>query len=224
MNSDPYDAEGQTVSTPEGGGCLPLFAIPPLSVLVISAFLILFWGRLPAVRSTEKIVETSTLAPLFTPEIHYWAPEIQKWAKTWKLNPNLIATIMQIESCGDPLARSSAGAAGLFQVMPFHFEALENPYHPETNATRGLAYLEKSLESFDGDIEMAFAGYNAGINGARQGEANWPAETIRYVRWGVGIYLDAQAGKKESATLNEWLAKGGASLCVQAAKRIGLAP
>ena len=38
------------------------------------------------------------------------------------LDPDIIATIIQIESCGNPAARSTAGAQGLFQVMPFHFE------------------------------------------------------------------------------------------------------
>ena len=34
------------------------------------------------------------------------------WAEQYSLDPDIIATIMQIESCGDPNAVSSAGAQG----------------------------------------------------------------------------------------------------------------
>ncbi|MBI1856315.1 MAG: transglycosylase SLT domain-containing protein [Chloroflexi bacterium] len=51
----------------------------------------------------------------------YWAAAISRWANASNLDPNLVAVVMQIESCGNPSARSSAGAMGLFQVMPFHF-------------------------------------------------------------------------------------------------------
>ncbi len=85
---------------------------------------------------------SSSLSPIFTPEIHYWAEFIVRWATAANLDPNLAAVVMQIESCGDPRATSRAGAMGLFQVMPFHFLAGENPYEPDTNALRGLGYLE----------------------------------------------------------------------------------
>jgi soluble lytic murein transglycosylase-like protein len=113
---------------------------------------------------------------------------------------------------------------GLFQVMPFHFTAGEDGYDPQTNARRGLAYLQRALEAQDGEIRLGLAGYNAGINGARRAENLWPAETARYVYWGVGIYSDARHGRDHSEYLDEWLASGGASLCAQAGQRLGLNP
>jgi soluble lytic murein transglycosylase-like protein len=64
---------------------------------------------------------------------------------------------MQIESCGDPRARSRAGAMGLFQVMPYHFAGGDDPYNPDTNAVRGLAYLKRSLDTANGDPRLALA-------------------------------------------------------------------
>lgn len=234
--------EGQAASPP-GGGCL-LLLLPPLIVVVLGY---LTFGQVSiaetaplktATTTPEKRIEqgkkeeekeekeeektqsSGELARLFTPEVLYWEKEILKWSEKYKLNPNLVATVMQIESCGDPRALSGAGAMGLFQVMPYHFEAGENGYQAETNAKRGLQYLRAAQEK-GGSVRMALAGYNGGITGAARGEASWPAETKRYVYWGMGIYKAAKAGETTSKRLEEWLASGGASLCRQAAKRQG---
>jgi soluble lytic murein transglycosylase-like protein len=130
--------------------------------------------------------------------------------------------VMQIESCGDPQARSSAGAMGLFQVMPFHFFVSDNPYDPDTNAKRGLDYLRRSLERASANARLAFAGYNGGISVISRGEWTWPSETQRYAYWGSGIYSDALNNANESLRLNEWLVAGGASLCRRAHQRLGL--
>jgi len=128
------------------------------------------------------------------------------------LDPNLVATVMQIESCGYSRAKSPAGAIGLFQVMPYHFKEGENPYQPDTNARRGLSYLRQSLES-GGNTRLALAGYNGGINGTKNPEEYWPDETLRYLYWGVRIYQDTKEGKEHSPRLEEWLNSGGDYLC-----------
>lgn len=162
------------------------------------------------------------IAPLFTPEVQFWAPQIVAWAAAAGVDPNMAATVMQIESCGDPNAVSIAGAQGLFQVMPFHFESGENMQDPDTNARRGLSYLALGMQQTNGDTGLSFAGYNGGHGTAAKGWGNWPAETQRYYNWSTGIYADAAAGRAYSDTLNQWLAAGGAGLCRQAAQRIGL--
>jgi len=156
------------------------------------------------------------ISDLFTPEIQYWEEEILDWSQEYELDPNLIATVMQIESCGYLRAKSAAGALGLFQVMPDHFKKKENPYDPNTNAFRGLSWLQRTVKSSD-SVSMALAGYNAGIARAKNPDLDWPAETQRYVSWGVEIYRDAQSGYDGSAALQQWLSKGGSSLCNRAA-------
>jgi len=175
---------------------------------------------------TEEGIEARTqskLTPLFTPEVMYWEENISAWAQEWGLDPNLVATVMQIESCGDPMALSRSGAMGLFQVMPYHFGEGEQPYTPNTNAKRGLEYLRKALNEYN-NLRLAFAGYNGGIGVAGKTEYYWEDETIRYTYWGTGIYNDAAQGKMSSPRLAEWLSYGGASLCAQASERLNLTP
>jgi soluble lytic murein transglycosylase-like protein len=164
------------------------------------------------------------LSSVFTPEVQYWAGRIQVWATAVGLEPNLVATVMQIESCGDPRARSRAGAMGLFQVMPYHFTASDDPFAPDTNALRGLDYLQRSLETAHGDPRLALAGYNGGIGVIGRSESGWAAETQRYAYWGSGIYAEASSEANKSLRLQEWLTTSGASLCRQAHDRLGINP
>jgi soluble lytic murein transglycosylase-like protein len=179
-------------------------------------------GEETAVSPSPSAAAAPAIAPFFTPEVQHWGAEIVAWAAEFDLDPNIVATIMQIESCGDYTAVSPAGARGLFQVMPYHFNAGEDPFHPETNARRGLAYYAARLEQTGGDVNQAFAGYNGGHRAAAARWESWPAETRAYFRWSSGIYGDAQAGRAASETLETWLAAGGRSLCTQAAASLGI--
>ncbi len=162
------------------------------------------------------------ISAVFSDEVKYWEADIVRWASEHSLDPDMVATIMQIESCGDPQALSVAGAQGLFQVMPFHFSAGENMLDPNTNARRGMNYFAERLVQTSGDVGKAFAGYNGGHVAAGSSWDNWASETQRYYVWATGIFEDAKAGLTESPTLQEWYAAGGVSLCQQAANRLSL--
>lgn len=172
----------------------------------------------------KKIIaaDTAGISPIFTDEVQHWGNNILVWANEWELDPNLVATVMQIESCGDPLAVSRSNAQGLFQVMPYHFDDDEYTLDPNTNASRGMGYLKLSLDSSGQNTYLALAGYNGGISNARNATTDWNAEMKRYVYWGDNIYQDAVSGKYSSDTLDEWLQSGGASLCGQASEHLGL--
>ncbi len=129
----------------------------------------------------------------------------------------LIATVMQIESCGAAQIASPAGALGLFQVMPFHFSGDEQPLDPEVNAARGLHYLARSLQLSGGDQAQALAGYNGGHGLIGRPRSTWPAETLRYVDWGMRILEDVRQSRLPSPGLQDWLDAGGAALCRRAA-------
>ncbi len=162
------------------------------------------------------------ISPVFTPEVQHWTSQILAWSAQFDLDPDIIATIMQIESCGNPGAVSVAGAQGLFQVMPFHFSNGESMQDPDTNARRGMNFYNEQLRYTGGDIYLSFAGYNGGYAASGGAYARWPAETQRYHKWAKGIYDDAKAGLTSSPTLQEWLAAGGAPGCQIAASRLGL--
>ena len=214
----------QTAAPENGSGCLSLYSLPIFAVFMITCLITALSLSTPATTSASPQTISSAISPIFTREIQHWGDDIARWATASSLDPNLIATVMQIESCGDPRAVSSAGAKGLFQVMPFHFEFGENPYNPETNALRGLNYLSNSLTTAHGNVRLALAGYNGGIGVIARGDWTWASETLRYVYYGTPIYEDARAGLTSSPKLIEWYQKFGVSLCKQASKRLGITP
>jgi len=232
--SEPTQSRESRQTDPPSG-CLSGFLIPPLVVICFGVFLAFFASSLktpdpePGLKTQTQAgmqeiaaAGSGSLAPLFTPQIQYWAVDIMRWASAHQVDANLVATVMQIESCGNPDARSSAGASGLFQVMPFHFLVYENAFDPDINALRGMDYLARSLQHSGGNARLALAGYNGGIGVIDRAEYTWAAETIRYAYWGSGIYSDAAQNASQSTRLNEWLAAGGASLCRKASEKLGL--
>jgi soluble lytic murein transglycosylase-like protein len=227
------------IASETGSGCLSFYVLPPLAALLIVVFVAIVALKSPlasaaaashnSAGATTPIWSTSngssvagSLSPIFTKEVQHWGNDIVRWASAAGVDPNLAATVMQIESCGDPRATSRSGATSLFQVMPFHFKFGENPYDPETNAVRGLTYLAHSLQAGGGDARLALAGYNGGLGVISRSEWLWPSETRRYVLYGAPIYEDARGGATSSASLTEWYQKYGASLCRQAAQRLGI--
>ncbi len=160
------------------------------------------------------------LAPFFAPTVQHWSEEVKIWSTQHQVDPQLLATVMQIESCGHPAVISNAGARGLFQVMPFHFEAGENMLDPATNANRGASFLNYCANAADGVVGLTLACYNGGPSVIGKTRDRWSRETQKYYRWGVGIYSDAIAGARRSDTLDQWLAAGGARLCASALEEL----
>ena len=209
-----------------GSGCLSLYSLSILGVFLITFLIAILAFNAPvdnisAAASNTQATVTS-ISPIFTREVQYWAKDIVRWANASALDPNLVAVILQIESCGNPFARSNAGAMGLFQVMPFHFHFGENPYNPDTNALRGLNYLARSLQTANSDARLALAGYNGGIGVISRYEWTWQAETRRYVYYGAPIYNDARSGATTSPMLDDWYRRYGAGLCRDASRKLGL--
>ena len=248
MIMDEYSKFDEFESASQRGGIFPGLLLPPLMVIIVGLLISLISSGIAINQSVnaESFNNVSNpsnsqnngnitgldlsdssqgiLALVFTPEVHYWSNEIARWSMMSGLDMNMIATVMQIESCGDPFAISGAGAMGLFQVMPFHFLSDEDPFNPETNAIRGLSYLKKSLEASNGDVRLAFAGYNGGISIINRSEDNWALETQHYAYWASGIYSEASQDIESSDRLQEWLGMGGTSLCNQAEDWIGMNP
>lgn len=156
------------------------------------------------------------IAPMFSAEVRYWEHDITRWAGSHDLDPNLLATVMQIESCGHPTISSSAGAQGLFQVMPFHFSTGENMTDPDTNARRGADFLAYCMDYANGNVGLAFGCYNGGPSVVTRAFNTWPAETQRYYVWGTTIYEEASQGASTSGALQAWLDAGGRGLCQRA--------
>jgi hypothetical protein len=88
------------------------------------------------------------------------------------------------ESGFNPYAVSSAGAQGVFQLMPGTAGDLgvSNPYDIGQNISGGVKYMGQLLNKYNNDPRTALAAYNWGMgNVDRQGLSNMPKETQDYL-------------------------------------------
>ena len=102
------------------------------------------------------------------------------------VDPNLILAVMRQESGFNQRARSYKGATGLMQLMPataWRF-GVTNINDPAQNIEGGARYLRFLLDSFNGDVNLTLAGYNAGENAVVNSGYRIPRyrETQNYVR------------------------------------------
>jgi soluble lytic murein transglycosylase-like protein len=110
---------------------------------------------------------------------------VRSLAPRYRLDPNLVLAVVEVESNFNPTARSHKNAQGLMQLIPATAErfGVRDVWDPEQNLRGGMAYLRWLLDHFDGDVKLALAGYNAGEKAVeRHGGVPPYKETQAYVR------------------------------------------
>jgi soluble lytic murein transglycosylase-like protein len=127
-----------------------------------------------------------------TVDIGKYVPMIAQAAKTHGMDPKLIHAVIRAESGYNAQARSPKGAMGLMQLIPGTAQryGVTNAHDPLQNILGGTRYLSDLLKMFNGNVELALAGYNAGENAViRAGHKipNYP-ETLAYVPKVMGFY------------------------------------
>ena len=140
-----------------------------------------------APRAAPRSAEASTATPF---QIRSSAPKalidlVKKIAPDYRVEPQLVLAIIQIESNFNPAALSPKNAMGLMQLIPdtaARFN-VKNAYDPKQNIRGGLAYLRWLLAYFEGNLTLVAAAYNAGEGAVeRYGGVPPYAETRNYVR------------------------------------------
>jgi soluble lytic murein transglycosylase-like protein len=87
------------------------------------------------------------------------------------LDRALLAAVAKVESNFNPYAVSPRGACGILQLMPQTAKrfGVTNVFDVAQNIDGGARYLRWLLDRFDGRVELALAGYNAGEGAAITG-------------------------------------------------------
>jgi soluble lytic murein transglycosylase-like protein len=82
----------------------------------------------------------------------------------YRLDPDLVNSVIRAESGFNVRAVSRKGAQGLMQLMPGTASKLgvPNAFDPEANVDGGTKYLRELLERYNFDLVKALAAYNAG--------------------------------------------------------------
>ena len=118
------------------------------------------------------------------------------------VDPNLIVAVMRQESGFNSRALSYKGASGLMQLMPATARrfGVTNIFDPAQNIEGGTRYLRFLLDTFNGDVKLVLAGYNAGENAVVNSGYRIPRyrETQNYVR---SISARYDASKNRAAVL-----------------------
>jgi hypothetical protein len=102
------------------------------------------------------------------------------------VDPLLLYAIMHQESTFKKHAVSPKGARGLMQLMPGTARrfGVTSIFDPKQNIEGGARYMRFLLDYFDGSVQLALAGYNAGEGAVVKYGYRVPpyAETQEYVR------------------------------------------
>ncbi len=115
--------------------------------------------------------------------------EVKQLATKYQVDAALVRAVMHAESAFKVNALSNKGAQGLMQLMPATAKdmGVMNAFDARQNIEGGVKYLAWLLETFDGDIMLATAAYNAGPGAVKRYNGIPPyAETEVYVER-VGI-------------------------------------
>ncbi len=121
------------------------------------------WLTDMSARLAKQVADPEERIKILT-RVHYEANRVG-------LAPELILSVIEVESNFDRYAISYAGAIGLMQIMPFWLDEIGRPddnlLHIDTNLRYGCTILKFYLDKENGDLRRALGRYNGSL-GKRQ--------------------------------------------------------
>lgn len=113
-------------------------------------------------------------------------PLIVRHSETHGVDPSLVKAVVKAESNFNPNAVSLKGAQGLMQLMPDTAKLMkvDNPFDPDDNIKGGTRYLRFLGDTFQGNLELMLAAYNAGPNRVIENKMTVPPieETRNFIK------------------------------------------
>ncbi len=110
---------------------------------------------------------------------------VQHYAMQYRVPPELIAALIDVESRWNPHAVSNKGAMGLMQLMPAtarRFGAVQ-PFDIEQNVAAGTRYVTTLMWEFHGDLRLVAAAYYAGDRWIGKKQLNYRnPDVVSYVQ------------------------------------------
>jgi soluble lytic murein transglycosylase-like protein len=161
-------------------------------------------------RVAETVVAPRVVAPVdasnpeSAPAPDNLQEAVDRIADRHGLPPELLHSVIKVESDYNPYAVSSKGAMGMMQLIPSTARrfGVSDVFDPLENIEGGASYLQYLLEMFHGNAALALAAYNAGENAViKYGSVPPYAETQNYLKL-VGRRLE-QAQKASAAKVKE---------------------
>jgi len=128
---------------------------------------------------------------------------IEAASAQYKVDADLITSVIAVESNFEPKAISRRDARGLMQLLPETAAKLgvKDIFDPRENIDAGTRYLGDLLKRYDNNLVLALAAYNAGPEKvAKFGSVPPYAETISYVRRVKRAYENSKSGEAPSST------------------------
>ena len=109
---------------------------------------------------------------------------VRQYAAHYRVPPEFVAALIDVESRWNPLALSSKGAMGLMQLMPAtarRYGAFK-PFDLEQNIAAGTRYVTALMREFHGDLRLVAAAYYAGDHGIAREQLNYHnPDVVAYV-------------------------------------------
>jgi soluble lytic murein transglycosylase-like protein len=131
---------------------------------------------------------------------------VRQYATHYRVPPELIAALIDVESRWNPRAVSNRGAIGLMQLMPVtarRFGAFD-PFNPEQNIAAGTRYVTVLMWEFHGEMRLVTAAYYAGDRGIAREQLNYHnPEVVAYVEavrrhYLLRKYLNARPSRRST--------------------------